>query len=267
MSTKQKTLYTKNSPVHPAHLSGQTIHALVRYSSSPNGLITAQNIIAAKLRNSRNLLTNYRQSRQRIDTAAGDYFLSVQHKLSQHIYQIDAVKNIQDLFLLEARAAVMYWRAIRVLCRQADTWHRIHPGGADPLNNLLNTGYTILARTCGEAIISAGLLPQLGILHGENVASPLVYDVAEIFRQSAVDSAILSLFSRKQKVTNRLPRSDMKRGYLRLYQQYDKRFLYCGRCETLRTIIYRETIQLKIAILEQRPWRPYAHPWRHGQMC
>lgn len=246
---------------------GQTVRSQVFYGQSEVGLATARNIVAAKLRNTRGILTNYRQSCARSGDATSMIFYRAQATLKRLQYESRASSNIRQLFLLEARAAAVYWKTVKILCKQPSSWHRIHPGADDPLNLLLNVGYTLLARICQKELGAAGLLSSIGIMHGQNTVEPLVYDLAEVFRQSAVDAVIFPLFSRKQKMRTRLPRRDMKTGFLALHQRYEHRFLYKDQCEIVTTIIRRESINLRRAILENVPWVPYRHPWRHGRTC
>lgn len=220
----EKTALELFTAPHPADISGKTLRALITYQASTNGLRTAQNIIEAKLRNSRSILTNYKQTQVRHNKTGAEHIFQTQLSLSQMRREVRKAQTIRDLFLIEARAATVYWRAVKLITRQAENWRRIHPAAADPLNFLLNTGYTIIARFCRQAIISAGLLPQLGILHGENTVQPLVYDAAEIFRQPAVDALILPIFSRKQKQALRLPRRDMRRAFNLLHHSFERRF-------------------------------------------
>lgn len=180
-----RTKKRNQAPVHPAQLSGTIIKALVHFAESKIGLKTAQNIVIAKLRNCRNLLTNYRQSRQRSGDATALELAEIQSALAQSFQQARQASDTQSLFLVEARAASVYWRAIRQICfKHSVNWQRIYPRASDPLNKLLNMGYTILFQQRHEVIMSAGLLPQLGVLHGLSTPKPLVFDLAEIFRQN-----------------------------------------------------------------------------------
>ncbi len=64
---------------------------------------------------------------------------------------------------VEAQAARIYWSAWRSgLAGPAD--FRRDPDGPSP-NNLLNYGYAVLRAAVARAIVSAGLLPALGIHH------------------------------------------------------------------------------------------------------
>lgn len=78
---------------------------------------------------------------------------------------------------VESTAARYYWKSLfSIPCFQRD------PDG-EPPNNLLNYGYAILRAATVRALISSGLLPQIGIQHHNKYNPlPLADDVMEPFR-------------------------------------------------------------------------------------
>lgn len=238
------------------HVSAKTIEGQIEYIKSPHALETAKAIVRTKLRNCQFLLTDYRQARRRFFSDQAEIIEASQRKLYQISFNIEKIQERPRLFRLEGRAARVYWRAVSVLCRQSD-WKRIYPHARDSLNIAFNTGYTILGRRCLEAIIKAGLLPELGILHGKSAKDGLVYDLMECFRQTAVDAVVIPFFSRKRK----------KGFFAELQNQYQKKFLCRGRCEQLEQIIFLEALKLRKAILSREVWLPYKHRWGHSAGC
>lgn len=82
---------------------------------------------------------------------------------------------------LEARAAAYYWKNIFSNIVDADTFTRGRDGV--PPNNLLNYGYAILRAVIARALVSAGLLPTLGIHHHNRYnAYCLADDIMEPYR-------------------------------------------------------------------------------------
>lgn len=82
---------------------------------------------------------------------------------------------------LEARAAAYYWKNIFSNIIDADTFTRGRDGV--PPNNLLNYGYAILRAVIARALVSAGLLPTLGIHHHNRYnAYCLADDIMEPYR-------------------------------------------------------------------------------------
>lgn len=265
-------MFMKNIPLSTQvsilrRLKAETLQAQLEYGVSKVGFETARNIIATKIRNSRALLTNYRQARYRKESPISIVLLETQANLNSVLESMSKVSTKQSLFLLEAKAARVYLQAVSIICHQENTWHRVYPGGEDALNYLLNVGYSILARHCRETLVQVGLLPQLGILHGQNSIEPLVYDFSEVFRQASVDAVLLPFFTRKRSTTVRLPGSDMSSAMIALHHRYKIPFLYKGRCVRLEIIMHDEAVRLRQAICDNQPWQPYQHSWRHGKAC
>jgi CRISPR-associated protein Cas1 len=101
--------------------------------------------------------------------------------------------SLNDLRVYEARVAQAYWKeyakAVDTLWPKSGFVSRRSPqrswsnAAADPTNALLNYGYSLLESACRSAIVSVGLLPEIGFVH--EIAStklPLAYDLQEPFR-------------------------------------------------------------------------------------
>jgi CRISPR-associated protein Cas1 len=111
--------------------------------------------------------------------------------------------SLNDLRMYEGRVAQAYWReyakAIEVLLPKSGFVSRRSPqrswnnSAADPTNALLNYGYSLLESGCRSAIVSIGLLPEIGFLHEvAHSKLPLVYDLQEPFRW-LVDLSVLEV--------------------------------------------------------------------------
>src|ERR1700686_1333268 len=98
--------------------------------------------------------------------------------------------SLNDLRVYEARVAQAHWKeyakAVESLWPKSGfvsrrsaqrSWSN---AAGDPTNALLNYGYSLLESACRSAIVTAGLLPEIGFLH-EVAASkfPLAYDIQE----------------------------------------------------------------------------------------
>jgi len=95
-------------------------------------------------------------------------------------YLVPLAKNVKsgDTDNCEATAAVYYWQTI---FRHVDGFVRHREG--PPPNNFLNYGYAILRATMARSIVSAGLLPTLGIFHKNRYnAFCLADDLMEPYR-------------------------------------------------------------------------------------
>lgn len=90
---------------------------------------------------------------------------------------------------VEGVAARLYWRAIAL---EEPTFARDQDGD-DPLNGMLNYGYTVLRGFGIRAVLGAGLSPSLGLFHrGRSNYFNLVDDLIEPFRP-AIDSTVVGL--------------------------------------------------------------------------
>lgn len=102
-------------------------------------------------------------------------------------------KSVNDLRVYEARVAQAHWKeyakAIETLWPKSGfvsrrsaqrSWSN---AAADPTNALLNYGYSLLEAASRSAIVSVGLLPEIGFVHEVAPSKfPLAYDLQEPFR-------------------------------------------------------------------------------------
>jgi CRISP-associated protein Cas1 len=81
-----------------------------------------------------------------------------------HLWNLSREVRSGDPENLEGQAARVYWGA---LFAGVQSGFRRVPGdlSADPPNNLLDYGYAVLRAALARALVSAGLLPALGIKH------------------------------------------------------------------------------------------------------
>ena len=100
--------------------------------------------------------------------------------------------TLNDLRIYEAKVAMAHWKeyakAIETLWPKSGfisrrssqrSWSN---AAADPTNALLNYGYSLLEATCRRAIVSVGLLPEIGFVHEVAPSKfPLAYDLQEPF--------------------------------------------------------------------------------------
>ena len=115
----------------------------------------------------------------------------------------DQGRTLNDLRVYEARVAQAWWRefanAVDSIWPESGFVSRRSPqrswnnSAADPTNALLNYGYSLLESACRSAIVSVGLLPEIGFLHEVAPSKlPLAYDLQEPFRW-LVDLSVLEV--------------------------------------------------------------------------
>ena len=96
-----------------------------------------------------------------------------------------------DLLTIESRAGHLYFRSYAKLFDAKYRFISRHGGGiqlgnryaSDPINGLLNYGYTVLAGEIAKYVNGLGLDPYYGFFHtAHNSFQALVYDLIEPFR-------------------------------------------------------------------------------------
>lgn len=111
--------------------------------------------------------------------------------LAAWLNKIDGARDKRDLLIIEARAGYLYIRNYAKLLDKKCGFVSRNGGGiktgnryaSDPINCLLNYGYTVLAGEIAKYINGLGLDPYYGFFHTtHNSFQALVYDLIEPFR-------------------------------------------------------------------------------------
>ncbi len=153
----------------------------------------ARQFVHGKLANAALVLSRYARSRREVAGAA-----KVQDAIQFHRRTAQQLKTIPDLDTLrghEGAAAAAYFAAWRTWL--APTWTfgaREKQAGTDPVNALLDFGYTLLRHAVAGLIQARGLTPWLGHLHAvQSGHMALASDLMEEFRPIVVDTVVLNL--------------------------------------------------------------------------
>jgi CRISPR-associated protein Cas1 len=148
-----------------------------------------------------------------------------------------AVKTTRELVGIEGMVARNYWLIVReVIDPKLEFVGRLmgktdRPMGAvDPVNALLNYGYSVLETQCRAAINGCGLDPYIGFVHeAAPNKTPLVYDLQEPYRW-LVDVAII----------DGLERGEFSRKDFILTENYNLRL----KAEAARRLVELVSVQL-----------------------
>lgn len=235
---------------------------------APVGTAIARAIVSAKIANQRALLLYHAkyagrdaELRTSLKTVAAE--LNVLRRRAAAV--ADLLPRVRTrLFLIEARAAALYWSACSRAVPPELGFARRHGRGADDLvNKLLNFGYWALHLRVWTALEHAGLHPYLGLLHTSRRRTPgLVFDAMEEFRQPLVDRVVLSLIGRGSRLAlnsdgelTSHTRTLAQRAFARaLERQTD------GRAAMLE-IIRQQARSLARAIATGSDYIPYRYIW------
>lgn len=118
------------------------------------------------------------------------HVLGTQHIEHNNMFKWAKDVRSGDTDNMEARAAAYYWRNMF----EKDAFIR-DPQGLPP-NNLLNYGYSVVRAMMARALVSAGLLPTLGIHHHSRYdAYCLADDIMEPYRPF-VDMKVLEMWGK-----------------------------------------------------------------------
>lgn len=115
---------------------------------------------------------------------------------------LDAVSKAPDLDVLrgvEGAAAAAYFEAFAHMVRAPFCFDkRSRRPARDPVNALLNLGYTLLTNELASALEGAGFDPRIGYFHGVRYGrASLALDLCEVHRVDVIDRLTLALLNRR----------------------------------------------------------------------
>lgn len=167
----------------------------------------------------------------------------------------------------EGRVAARYWQVVAALVEEAHAFPgREHRGARDLVNALLNYGYAVLQSRVHVALVRAGLLPEVGLLHTPRRGEPvLAFDLMEEFRAPVVDRAILALLGRRQPVGQEgdglLTRQARALAVQAVTERLAAPARHDGGDEPLQTVIERQAARLAESLRTGVPYRSYRATW------
>ena len=120
------------------------------------------------------------------------------HRLGESLNRIDKTGDLEELRGVEGSATRAYFERFRHWNRSTLPFeHRDKRGATDPINVLLNFGYTLVLRELDGLIEAAGLDPAIGFYHlPDNDRPSLACDWMEEFRHPLVDRLVLKLVNK-----------------------------------------------------------------------
>ena len=174
-----------------------------RAEHEPAALAIAQNMIQAKLHNSRNILQRAARDHGSKDAERAAKSQGSVDTLATRISGASRTTSLDSLRGIEGDAAVFYWAVFNQLLTTPSPELRIKGRTKRPpldrTNALLSFLYAMLAHDCRSACESCGLDPQSGFLHQPRPGrASLALDLMEEFRPILADRLALSLINRQQ---------------------------------------------------------------------
>lgn len=153
----------------------------------------AENIVRAKLQNSRVLLMRLNNRRPNAQTNRAIT------ELKKIIKCLDYDRSLESLRGYEGKGASIYFPGLSPLFKGELTFsERTLRPPKDPVNSLLGFGYTLLCQHLVSTVRLAGLHTDFGNLHASGKNHPaLVLDLMEEFRAQIVDSLVVYLANKQ----------------------------------------------------------------------
>lgn len=184
------------------HVSGPTSGSVLlrlaqhrRLHEEPFRLALAKSLVAEKIAAARELLL--RQARNH--PAKQPKLSETVARLGAALGRVEEAANADSLRGIEGAAAADYFGAWDNLVRAPFRFERRtrHPA-RNPVNALLNLGYTLLGNEIGGRLGAAGFDPRIGFFHGIRYGrSSLALDLLEAHRVDVVDRLTLALLNRR----------------------------------------------------------------------
>ena len=162
-------------------ISSELVTAQVSLQQSPGRCLNcARNLIRSKLLNYAGLADELEKGQR------------VALRTRSLLKRLDEAKKHQELLGIEGYAASIWYETFDSFLGNGFAFdRRVSPNASDPVNVLLNIGYTLLYRLISLSIRSVGLCPSLGMLHVSNTRfQALTTDLQESFR-FLIDRAVI----------------------------------------------------------------------------
>ena len=166
-----------------------------RYMDPDFRLPLARALVHDKIQGARALLLRHRRNHPE----AADPIAGAVRTLDQVLPRLAATPDAQVLRGLEGEAAAAYFAVFDTMVRAPFTFERRskHPAH-NPVNAMLNLGYTLLAVEIAGRLEAAGFDPRVGFYHGVRYGRiSLALDIMEPFRAAVVDRLTLALLNRR----------------------------------------------------------------------
>jgi len=226
------------------------ITRMYEYKNTPLALETAKKIIELKISHQSALLKKYKVS-------------IVEKNMSE-------VLKIEDLFLIEARAAKTFWKEFAILL-PAYKFKSRKPHNDDIVNKLLDVGYHHLTRIVGKILNGRNVSPEIAFMHVARTADsePLVYDLMEMFRSDLIESEVLRFLRLKKKSLLTLEQRDIAHFLHEVNERCEKRYFLkdFGHCHTYKYYMEVQILKVIKAVNHETIFEPIKLPTRHDSRC
>ncbi|RKY04683.1 hypothetical protein DRP77_03200 [Candidatus Poribacteria bacterium] len=237
------------------------------------GVHLARCFAEGKIRNQINLIKYYRKYKRRKEFAFYDRCEECVERMRGLLKKLREIAQGNDLdsvrsqlFAIEGEAASLYWGLIKLLLINDVYFEgRERRGATDLVNSLLNYGYGILYSQVYQAIILAGLNPNISFLHKERIGKPtLVFDLVEEFRQPVVDRVVIGMIRKRRKLEMKgavLSEETKQMLVEGVMARLSSRVSFRGRKMVLGDIIRHQANSIAGFLEDKTKYRPFVDKW------
>ena len=196
--------------IFPVMATGTVRTRRAQYQAALNktGVELVLEIVRGKLMNQYTLLKLFWKSRKRTEPDVAYIIKENAQAIKQLAIELRTIDSDQidkefrtRVLNIEARAAEKYyWPSFSLLLPpKFEFQKRVKPRAKDPVNALLNLGYSLLFMEVAREIVYSGLDPYAGFLHVDRSGrESLVLDAMEEFRQWCVDRLVIRFLVTKK---------------------------------------------------------------------
>lgn len=255
------SLESKNAPLR--------IKQYERVSDARFALAVAVAIVAGKITNCREMLVRYQRNHAEIKLQ------DLISRLSALAEKAQQQTSASSLLGIEGQAAVLYFEGLgKMLRRHWRFTKRTRRPAADPVNAMLNFGYTLMYNEAISALVAVGFDPYLGFFHTVNYGRcSLALDLMEELRPLIADRVMLNLVNLEvvrpadftvNEDCGVTMTDEARKRFLREYER-----VLCAEFQhqrtnertTLRRTLHDQSLVLQRTILQGTPYQPF-QGWR-----
>ena len=239
------------------------------YEDMRSGHLSKQ-FVYAKLKNQRAVLGSLAKTRRDAHPEDAEFILARRDEIKRHIallrgiedQPVDSVRG--EIMAVEAAASKRYWAAVsKVIPDEFGFEGRSGRGAEDPVNAMLNYGYSILEGEVWRGVHYAGLDPYGGFLHVDRPGRPsLVLDLMEEFRQQLVDKVVIGLITKRAVSTEDftfeggkclLGENVRRKLAVKILERFEKYQWYRGRRRRWCDIIHFQAVEVSKYLRGETP--------------
>lgn len=235
--------------------------------------VIAKSIVISKIKNQISLIKYFTKNRclnEEIRTLIANE-INRMNSYVKEIKNLDLNIDHEDLrsklFGYEGIAATAYWNIIKILIPGGYNFtNREHYGSQNLVNMMFNYAYGVLYSRIQAAVIYTGLNPNISFLHSSQPNKPsLVFDIIETFRAPAADRSVISMLTKKTKLTkdkNLLSKETKNKLAKNLLTRLHTETEFRSKRKSLNDIIIDQVKDIYLYLKNEIPsFKPYLSTW------